>query len=89
VGLTFQSAGKQTFNFSAWPYTQDHLMDSNHIHELVNDDLVTLNIDLTQKGVGGDVPAGGSPHDEYRLLAKKPLVFAFLIKPIKDELTDS
>jgi beta-galactosidase len=89
VGLTFQSAGKQTFNFSAWPYTQDHLMDSNHIHELVNDDLVTLNIDLTQKGVGGDVPAGGSPHYEYRLLAKKPLVFAFLIKPIKDELTDS
>jgi hypothetical protein len=49
---------------------------------LERNDLVTLNIDLTQKGVGGDVPAGGNPHDEFRILAKKPLKFAFLIKPI-------
>jgi beta-galactosidase len=82
IGLSLQSVGAQYFNFSTWPYTQDHLMDANHIHELERSDLVTLNIDLTQKGVGGDVPAGGSPHDEYRLLAKKPLKFTFFIKPI-------
>ena len=89
MGLSFQSVGVQYFNFSAWPYAQDHLMDANHIHELEKSDLVTLNIDLTQKGVGGDVPAGGNPHDEYRLHAKKPLKFAFLIKPFQYDLNKS
>ncbi len=84
VGLSFQRFGAQHFNFSAWPYTQDHLMEANHIHELGRSDLVTLNIDLTQKGVGGDVPAGDNPHDEYRLFANKPLKFAFLIKPMHE-----
>ena len=83
VGLIIQSAGVEHFNFSTWPYTQDHLMDANHIHELVKGNLVTLNIDLTQKGVGGDVPAGGNPHDEYRLLPGKALNFSFWIKPTK------
>ncbi|PKO05066.1 MAG: hypothetical protein CVU41_13580 [Chloroflexi bacterium HGW-Chloroflexi-3] len=81
VGLSFQSVGEPYFNFSAWPYSQDQLMDANHIHELVKSDLVTLNIDLTQKGVGGDVPTGGNPHDEYRLFSGKELGFSFWIKP--------
>ncbi|PKM78912.1 MAG: beta-galactosidase, partial [Firmicutes bacterium HGW-Firmicutes-13] len=81
VGLIIKSVGSQHFNFSAWPYTQDQLMDANHIHELVKSDLVTLNIDLTQKGVGGDVPAGGNPQDAYRLLPGKELKFTFWIKP--------
>lgn len=81
VGLIIQSTGAEHFNFSAWPYTQDQLMDANHIHELVKSDLVTLNIDLTQKGVGGDVPAGGNPHEAYRLLPGKKLEASFWIKP--------
>lgn len=81
VGLTIRSTGEQHFNFSAWPYSQDHLMDTNHIHELVRSDQVTLNIDLTQKGVGGDVPAGGNPHNEFRLFPGKELEFSFWIKP--------
>lgn len=81
VGLTIQHSGVQYFNFSIWPYTQDQLMDANHIHELVKGDLVTLNIDLMQKGIGGDVPAGGKPHDAYRLLPGKELEYSFWIKP--------
>jgi len=88
-GLIVQSSGNQHFCFSVWPYTQDHLADATHIHELETSDLVTLNIDLTQKGVGGDVPAGGSPHDEYRLMAGKQLHFSFTIMPLpKDDRTE-
>jgi len=48
---------------------------------LKNDNLVTLNIDLTQKGVGGDVPAGGSPHDSYRLFPGKTLQLVVRLQP--------
>ncbi|MBE0688233.1 MAG: DUF4981 domain-containing protein [Anaerolineaceae bacterium] len=83
VGLFFESVSEQLFNFSTWHYTQDQLMDATHIHELVKRNLVTLNIDLTQKGVGGDVPAGGDPQDEYRLFPGKALEFSYRIKPTK------
>ncbi|MDO9087663.1 MAG: glycoside hydrolase family 2 TIM barrel-domain containing protein [Anaerolineaceae bacterium] len=82
VGLSVQNIGESLFNFSAWPYSQDQLADATHIHQLYDEDLVTLNIDLTQKGVGGDVPAGGSPHDLYRLMPGKSLQLAILLKPI-------
>ncbi len=81
-GITIKKANGQLFNFSAWPYSQAHLADATHIHELVKDDLITLNIDLIQKGVGGDVPAGGEPHEEYRLLPGELFVFSFMMQPL-------
>lgn len=82
-GLAIKHVGDQLFNFSAWPYTQDHLAEASHIHELEKADRITLNIDLTQKGVGGDVPAAGQPHDEYRLYPDRVFEFSFIIQPMK------
>ncbi len=82
VGLQVRAAGETNFNFSAWNCTQDDLADAQHIHEVPERDLVTLNIDLTQAGVGGDVPAGGSPHQEYRLPSGKLYEYAFTLQPI-------
>ncbi len=81
-GLQIGSTGDSFFNFSVWNCTQDDLADADHIHELLQRDLVTLNIDHTQKGVGGDVPAGGTPHPEYLLQKGKSLVYSFWIEPI-------
>ena len=71
------------FNFSAWNCTQDDLANAEHIHELPERDLVTLNIDLIQMGVGGDVPAGGSPHPEYLLPKGKLYQYGFVLSPIE------
>lgn len=81
-GISIKKANGQLFNFSVWPYTQAHLADVTHIHELVKDDVITLNIDLVQKGVGGDVPAGGEPHAEYRLKPGELYAFSFNIQPL-------
>ncbi len=85
LGLRIQSAGEQLFCFSAWNCTQDDLAAADHIHELPLCDFVTLNIDLRQKGVGGDVPAGGSPHDEYILKKNTAFQYSFTIQGMKQE----
>ncbi len=82
-GFLFQQYGDSNLSFSAWPYTQEHLESASHIHELIDNGFITLNIDLTQKGVGGDVPAGGEPHNPYRLLSGYPLKYSFKMSPIE------
>ena len=87
-GITVRHAGSQLFNFSAWPFSQENLADATHIHELEKADAITLNIDLIQKGVGGDVPAGGQPHAEYRLFSGETYQYSFVIQPKrKDKFT--
>jgi beta-galactosidase len=39
--------------FSLWPYTQQDLVDANHVHELAERDELTLNIDLQNGRVDG------------------------------------
>jgi beta-galactosidase len=43
---------------------------------------VYLNIDLKQRGVGGDNSWGALPHDPYRLLEKK-YAYTYTIKAVK------
>lgn len=80
-GLRVES-GEKNFCFSVWNCTQTDLAEAQHIHELPRRDWVTLNIDLVQKGVGGDVPAGGSPHVEYLLPGGQKLSYNFCLKPV-------
>ena len=82
-GLLIQYLGDSYLSFSAWPYSQDQLETATHIHQLKKDGYITLNIDLTQKGVGGDVPSGGEPHDPYRLLSYGLLQYSFVLSPIE------
>jgi beta-galactosidase len=74
---------KTFFNFSALPFSQEQLEDATHIHELFPSGAVHVNIDLTQKGVGGDIPAGGIPHEEFLLKAGQLLKYSFKIQPLK------
>lgn len=51
-GLLIQASGKNLLNFSAWPYTQDDLINASHPHEIHHRNEITLNIDYAQRGVG-------------------------------------
>jgi beta-galactosidase len=85
IGLRIEHVGEPFFNFSALPFTQEQMADANHIHELTPSGSISVNIDLTQKGVGGDIPAGGTPHEEFLLMAGKPLKYAFRIRLLSAE----
>ncbi len=65
VGLL--AVGLPTVGFSALPYTTDDLESVKHPFEIQHRDAVTVNIDLGQRGVGGDNSWRALPHPEYRI----------------------
>ncbi len=66
-GIRIEDESGTFLNFSAQSYTQEDLEIAKHIHELPQRNLITLNIDLNQRGVGGDIPAVAMLHEEYKL----------------------
>jgi len=79
-GIIF--AAENSLNFSAWPYTMEDLEEATHINELPDRDIITVNIDHLQQGVGGDDSwsQNARPHEEFRI---KPgnYSYTFSIKP--------
>ncbi|MCF7975321.1 MAG: DUF4981 domain-containing protein [Phycisphaerae bacterium] len=67
-------AGEPVIAFSAWPYTQANIEAATHPYDLKPASCMTLNIDLSQTGVGGDNSWGARPHREYTLW---PKVYAY------------
>lgn len=55
---------------SAWPYTQSDLAQARHACEVPRRELLTLNLDHRQMGVGGDNSWGLPVHDEYTIPAE-------------------
>ncbi len=80
-GILFKDAGGTLLNVSVWPYSMEDLADAEHIHELPRRQLNTVNIDYKQKGVGGDIPAMPSVHQEYRMEKGTTCYYGFTIKP--------
>jgi beta-galactosidase len=75
----FESPGKLS------TYRKDAKTANTHTIDVKPRDLVNLNIDLGQMGVGGDNSWGALIHPQYRLLAKK-YEYSFRIRPIvKDD----
>ncbi len=73
-GNTYTIHGLQPFNFSALNLKTEDLdpgltKKQQHPTDLRYSDLVTLHIDLAQRGVGGDNSWGAMPHECYRLEA--------------------
>ncbi|GAB1858566.1 beta-galactosidase LacZ [Flavobacteriaceae bacterium MHTCC 0001] len=60
--------GKQPLNFSVQTYSIDNLQEAKHTNELVERDVYTVNVDLSQQGVGGDDTWSprAQAHEEYR-----------------------
>lgn len=69
-------------SFNAWNYTQEMLEKAEHIHELKYDDITELSIDLSQCGVGGDMPGMACLREPYIMHSKKEYKYSFTISKI-------
>ncbi|WP_282135715.1 glycoside hydrolase family 2 TIM barrel-domain containing protein [Seonamhaeicola maritimus] len=60
--------GEQPLSFSVVSYSTDNLQEANFLNELVERDVYTVNIDLSQQGVGGDNTWShrAQAHEEFR-----------------------
>lgn len=74
----FESPGKIS------EYRKDAITANTHTIDVKPRELVNLNIDLGQMGVGGDNSWGAPIHPQYRLLDKK-YEYSFRIRPIVKE----
>ncbi len=81
-GILVEHLESQLFNFSLWPYTQKDLLKAGHIHELPKRENYTLNIDLTQSGVGDLFSIIYGKDQEFRLKKDKIYQFGFRITPV-------
>lgn len=76
TGQGYRIEGVQPICFSALNYSTESLdpgmtKKQQHPSDLRPDNNIYLNIDLLQRGVGGDDSWGALPHEEYRLRDKK------------------
>ena len=76
-------SGIEPLSISAWPYTMNDIENAKHINELPDRDIITLNIDHKQMGVGGDDSWSmhARPHKQYRLPAKL-YTYSYVIRVI-------
>jgi beta-galactosidase len=74
----FESPGKLS------QYRKDAKSANTHTNDVKPRELVNLNIDLGQMGVGGDDSWGAPIHPQYRLLESK-YEYSFRIRPIVKE----
>ena len=85
AGVTFE--GIQPICFSAINHSEESLdpgmtKKQQHPTDLPPDQNVYVQIDLKQRGVGGDNSWGALPHEQYRLLDKK-YSYSYVIRLIK------
>jgi len=66
-------------DFDPGPFKQQR-----HAADLKRRDLVTLNMDLRQMGVGGDTSWGARPHPQYSLPAGE-YAFRFRMRPFSEK----
>jgi beta-galactosidase len=86
-GAGVRITGLQPFCFSALHhYTEDFdpglTKKNQHVSDITERNYTVLQVDLGQRGVGGDNSWGAQPHDAYRLLGKK-YTYGYTIKLLK------
>lgn len=81
-GRGIKISGETPFSFNLWNYTQKQLEQANHIHELEYSDITTVNVDYSQCGVGGDMPAMACLHEPYILHKGEEYSHTFTIEKI-------
>ena len=85
-GVGMMVEGLQPLCFSAMSqltedFDEGSSKKNRHVTDIIKRPFVTLHVDLTQRGVGGDNSWGAETHEEYRLKAKK-YTYGFVIKVI-------
>ena len=70
-----------TICFSASRYTREQLETCDHPYKLQKSNVIYVNIDLLQMGVGGDDSWGAQPHEQFKLKDKE-YTLRYLMRPI-------
>ena len=78
--------GLQPLSISAMPYRSEDLdpgftKKQMHYSDIEPRREVVLQVDLAQRGLGGDNSWGAQPHDEYRLTADR-YSYGYIVRPI-------
>ena len=86
TGFGVEVTGLQPICFSAMPqlsedFDEGTIKKNRHTSDIVQRRFVCLQVDLAQRGVGGDNSWGAQPHDEYRLTGKK-YTYAFVLRVV-------
>ncbi|UOY06122.1 DUF4981 domain-containing protein [Muricauda sp. SCSIO 64092] len=89
-----QGRGLKITTSSAFSFSAHHQLNSDfdageskqqrHTTDIKERNLVNINIDKVQMGVGGDTSWGRLPHEQYRIKARD-LEFSYFISPIKEK----
>ena len=85
-GLGIRIEGLQPLSVSAMPYRSEDLdpgftKKQMHYSDIEPRREVVVQVDLAQRGVGGDNTWGAQPHDQYRLTAEN-YSYGYVIRPI-------
>ena len=77
--IVFSAGNDKEIGFSAWNYTQEALHKANHLHELAYEEDITVNIDYSMCGVGGDMPGMAHVRPQYKLKGGRTYIQEFVI----------
>ncbi|MCQ2462731.1 MAG: DUF4981 domain-containing protein [Clostridia bacterium] len=76
------TADSAPLSFNARHYSQSSLDAAAHTDELSDENITSLCVDFSQRGVGGDMPGSITLRDKYKLKAGK-YSYSFIIEPLK------
>jgi beta-galactosidase len=87
AGSGVKITGAQPICFSALPYAAEDMdpgltKKNQHPSDLNERDFISVHIDLTQRGVGGDNSWGALPHEKY-LLKGSTYSFGYILEPLR------
>ncbi|MGD6730473.1 MAG: glycoside hydrolase family 2 TIM barrel-domain containing protein [Pleomorphochaeta sp.] len=68
--LSFTVYSNESINFSIWPYSCEKIDFSKHIHELIEDNFYTLNLDYKLSGLGSN-SCGPLVDEKYQVKFEK------------------
>lgn len=81
AGLHFAATGPSLLEFGAYPCLVEDLEIARHPIDLPERDVVTINLDHRQMGLGGTNSWGALPLEKYQLPARGEYRFSFLLTP--------
>lgn len=81
AGLHIAATGTSLLEFGAYPCLASDLEIARHPIDIPDRDVVTINLDHRQMGVGGTNSWGALPLDKYQIPARGIYRFSFLLSP--------
>jgi beta-galactosidase len=86
-GIGWLVAGNPVTDASAWAFEPDAIayvpsaIKQKHGADVKKSDLITVNVDYGQRGLGGDNSWGALPHKQYRIFPAD-ISWTFILKPV-------